>query len=198
VRYAGSQLIRVPIFIRKAYGAISNMAGKVIPLQHFTIWSLVHTWRPSLKKKNLRNERMKFCRVWGGSISSWITSRQEFRHSIQVDGSETGRCQKNEFPSETRMEEKGVENRVICLEQDSYWIVSLRVPEEAWRNAPNICKPSLKQSLPSKTFGSHAVDSDTASMNRSWDIATNIRWSAEVIRSRLDQTTINNLKGGMW
>jgi hypothetical protein len=27
------------------------------------------------------------------------------------------------------------ENRVICLEQNNYWIVSLTVPEEAWRSA---------------------------------------------------------------
>jgi hypothetical protein len=42
------------------------------------------------------------------------------------------------------------------------------------------------------------VESDTASMSRSWDIATNVRWSAEIIRSRLGQATISNLKGGIW
>jgi hypothetical protein len=165
VRNAGSQLIRVPIFVRKAYGATSSMTGKVTRLQSFTIWSFVHTWQPRLKNKNLGNERMKFWRGSGGSASRWITLRQECSHSIQVEDSETGRCQKNECQSETRLEEKGVENWVIYLEQNNCWIVCLSFPEEAYHIIPNICKPSSKQSLPSKTPGSHTVDRDTASMS---------------------------------
>jgi hypothetical protein len=173
------------------------MTGKATRRQFFTIWLFVHTWRPRLKK-NLGSERMKFCCVWGGSASFRMTLRQEFRHSIQVEDPETRRRQKREYHSETRLEEKEVENRVICLEQNNCWIVSLSVPEEAVRSAPNICKPSSKESLPSKMSGWHTVDSDTALMSRSWDIATNMRWSAEIIGSRLGQTTINNLRGRIW
>jgi hypothetical protein len=115
---------------------------------------------------------MKFCCVWAGSASSWIALRQEFSHSIQVEDPETGKCQKNEYRSETRLAEKWVENPVICLEQNNYWIVSLRVPEETSRSAPNICKPSSKQSLLATTSGSHTVASYTASMSRCWVIAT--------------------------
>jgi hypothetical protein len=198
VRNVGSQLIRIPIFVRKAHGAISNMAEKVTCLPSFTVWSFVHMWRRKLKNKNRGNERMKFCCVWGGSASNWISLRREFSYSIQVENPATGRCEKNECWSETRLEEKGVENRVICLEQDIYWVASLSVPEEASRRAHNICKPSSKQSLPSKRFGSHTVDSDTASTSRSWDTTTNIKWSAEIMRSRLGQATINNLRGNIW
>jgi hypothetical protein len=197
VRKAGSQLIRVTIFVRKAYRATSSMTGKVTRLQSFTIWSFVNTWRPRLKK-NLGNERMKFCCVWSGSASSWITLRQECKHSIQIEDPETGRCQKTECRSKTRLEEKGIENRAICPEQNNFWTVSLSVSEEASWSAPNIYKPSSKQSLPSNRSGSHTVDSDTASIGRSWDIATTIRWSAEVIRSRLGQATINNLRRWIW
>jgi hypothetical protein len=154
------------------------------------------TQRPRLKKKNLGNERMQFSCVWGDSVSSWMTLGQEFRHLIQVEDPETGRCQKNECRSKTRLEGNEAENRMICLEQNNYWIVSLSVPEEASRSAHNICKRSSKQSLPSKTPGSHTVDSDTTPMSRSWDIATNIRWSAEILRSGLDQVTVNYLRGG--
>jgi hypothetical protein len=198
VRNTGSQLIRIPFCVRKTYGAISSMTGKVTQLQSLTIWSFFHTWPPRLQKKNPENERMKFCCVWGGSTSSWITLRQEFKHLIQVEDSETGRCQKNECWSETRLEEKEVENRVICLEQNNCWIVSLSVPEETSWSAPNICKPSSKQSLLSKASGSHTVDSDATSVSRSWYIATNIRWNAEIIRSQLGQATINNLRGRIW
>jgi hypothetical protein len=38
-------------------------------------------------------------------------------------------------------------------------------------------------------------DSNTALMKRPWDIATNIRRSAEIITSRLGQATISNLRG---
>jgi hypothetical protein len=87
---------------------------------------------------------------------------------------------------------------VICLEHNNCWIVSLNAPEETLWNAPNICKPSSKRPLLSKTSGSHTVGSDIISMSRSWYIATNIRWSAEIIRSRLGQATINNLRGRIW
>jgi hypothetical protein len=141
---------------------------------------------------------MKFCCAWGGSASSWITMRQEFRHSTQGGDQEKGRCQKKECRSETRLKEKWVENRVICLEQNNCWIASLSVPEEASRGAPNICKPSSKQSLPSKTSRSQTVDSETAPMSRSWDIATSIRWSAEIMRPQLGSPTISNLRGRIW
>jgi hypothetical protein len=140
----------------------------------------------------------KFCCVWGGSASSWITLRPEFRHLTQVEDPETGMCQKNECRSETCLEEKRVENRMICLEQNNCRIVSLSLPEEALRSVPNICKPSSKQSLSSKTSGSHTVHNNTASMSRSWNTATNIRWSAKIIRSRLGQATANNLRGRIW
>jgi ATP-dependent RNA helicase DeaD len=61
----------------------------------------------------------------------------------------------------------------------------------------NICKACSKQSLPSRTSGLHKVDSDAASTGRFWDIATNIKWSAAIMGSRLGQTTINNVKGSI-
>jgi hypothetical protein len=173
------------------------MVGKVTRRQSFTVWLFVRRCPPRLRKKNLGNKRMKFYCVWGGSTSSWMTLRQEFRDSIQVEDPEIGRCQNNECQSETRLEENVVENRVICLEQNNCWTLSLSVPEEASRSAHNICKRTSKQSLPSKTPGSHTVDSDTALMSRSWDIATTIRWSVEINRCRLGQATINNLKCGV-
>jgi hypothetical protein len=141
---------------------------------------------------------MKFCCAWGGSASSWITLRREFRHSIRVEDPETGRYQKKECRSETRLEEKGAGNRMICPEQSNCWIASLSVPDEASRSSPHICKPSSKQSLPSTTSGSHPIDSETALMSRSRDIAMNIRWNAEIIRSQLSQATINSLRRRIW
>jgi hypothetical protein len=141
---------------------------------------------------------MKYYCVWGDSASSWITLRQELRRLIQVEDPGTGRCRKNERRSETRLEGNGVENRVICLEQNNCWIVSLSLPEEASRSAPNICKSSSEQSLPSKTSDLPTVHSATGSLSRSWDIVTNIRWRAKIIRSRLGQATINNLRGRIW
>jgi hypothetical protein len=137
VRNAGGRFIRITIFVQKAYRAISSTTRKVTRLQSFTIWLFVHIWRPGLEKKNLGNERTEFCCVWGGSASSWITLRQEFRHSIQLEDQETRRCQKIEYRSETRLEEKGIENRVICLEQNNGWIVSLSVLEKASWSAPH-------------------------------------------------------------
>jgi hypothetical protein len=91
----------------------------------------------------------------------------EFRYSLKVEDPEAGRCQRNKGRSEARVEEKGVENRVICLKHNDCSIVSRSVPEEASPSAPDICKPSSKQSLPSKRSGLHTVDTDTASMSRS-------------------------------
>jgi hypothetical protein len=44
---------------------------------------------------------------------------KELRYSIQVEDPETGTCSQDECRSETRLEEKGVENRAICPEQNN-------------------------------------------------------------------------------
>jgi hypothetical protein len=139
----------------------------------------------------LGNERMEINCVWGGSASSRITLREEFRHSVKVQDPETRRW-KNKRRSGTHLEEKALENRVICLKQNNRSIVSLSIPEQASLSTLKICKASSKQSLPSSTSGSHTVDSDTASMCRFWVIAKNIRRIAEIIGSQLGQATINN------
>jgi hypothetical protein len=46
-------------------------------------------------------------------------------------GSGNEKVSENERQSETRLKEKGVEKRVICLERNDCQIVSLNVPEEA-------------------------------------------------------------------
>jgi hypothetical protein len=136
---------------------------------------------------------MKICCVCGGSVSSRITLKSDSRHSIKVEDPQTGRCTKNKSRSGTHLGEKASENRVVYLKKNKCSIVSLSILKEASRSAPTICKPSSKQSLPSRTSGSHTVDSDTASVGGFWDIVTNIRRSAEIIG--LGQARIGNLKG---